>query len=273
VINAATDFYNAEQQCVLMGGGAPESKLVQISNYDELDYVKRLCRAVNTMTNMTINATVPGCWIGLKMDANVAKDPDLKDRKNYFSWVGGGGTLGYGPPSLGSLIPAFRDWRRYEPDNHTLSEGQYDMGGENCVQLIPWDQDPLVLNEGSWNDDGCELLKPYVCQMMASTQQFQVNVANALIYDGGMVGGELIVSGQATITKFNASNGAVISLLGGANSAASTISRYLHLQSGSSLRVYGKLRVNVGALIGEAQGTVVNTPFSHPWLWDHTKNR
>jgi hypothetical protein len=144
------DFYSAETACVVQGRGAPQAHLVQIASYDELNAVKRLCRAANTQGNATSSPTVSGCWIGLHIDPSVPHDPLVDDRKNYFTWtVGnggeeGGGTPGHVAPSLGTRDRAFRDWRRYEPNNRTVSEGSYDRGGEDCVEVVPWDHDPMV---------------------------------------------------------------------------------------------------------------------------------
>lgn len=275
LIRQATDFYSAEQQCILMGRGAPEARLVQISSHDELNMVKRICRAANTMTN-TSGPTVDGCWIGLHMGPNVVKDPVTTNRKSYFTWTSGNneaqgpGHPGSTPTSLGTLVTAFRDWRRFEPSNHTVSEGEYDLSGEDCVEILPWDEDPMVMAEGSFNDNGCALHKPYVCQLGAVTRQFRIVASTVLIYDGGMIGGELVVNDHATITKFNATHGAVVTLTGSESRTPSSVKLYLHLQMGASLHVKSELRLSAGALVGEAPSSMVDLPFTHALLYDHT---
>jgi hypothetical protein len=62
--------------------------------------------------------------------------------------------------------------------------------GEACVEIAPWEVDPLTQEQGSWNDVSCQLPKPFICQMFKNTVQMSV-VVNAFVH---LTGGELLGS-------------------------------------------------------------------------------
>jgi len=72
--------------------------------------------------------------------------------------------------------------------NCFCSEG-VPTNGELCVELVSWEQDPLIVEQGSWNDDGCEVQKPFICQIFKQTVQFSFTVLGLATLSGGEIQG------------------------------------------------------------------------------------
>jgi hypothetical protein len=145
----------------------------------------------------------------------------------------------------------FLDWRRSEPNNHTVSEG-FRTDGEKCTSLIAWQEDPLIKEQGSWNDVSCELKKPFICQLQQITTRFVLSVNNrTLLYGGSFVGGLLNLKGKNNeIVHFSMNRSSVLEF---SNTAKNSSINTLFIEDGST--VYLKhTDVNVysaNAFIGE----------------------
>eukprot|EP01038_Epipyxis_sp_PR26KG_P008814 gene8814-11902_t len=203
-------FDDAEFICNTVGFGSLDAHLVQIKDRNELETVKRICRVGGESPS--------GCWIGMKD----------KSGNGDFDWIE--------PQTVGhtdqSLAPIFMDWRRNEPNNHTVSEGIF-TNGELCVELIPWLQDPLIVEQGSWNDLSCKLKKPFVCQLYAVTTRYTITINTiASLEGGGMEGGSMRINGTSDIQSFTVTRTGVMNIT---KSASNSIIRNLHLENGSSL--------------------------------------
>ncbi len=152
------------------------------------------------------------------------------------------------PAYVGNSAGLFMDWRRGEPNNHTVSEGQ-PTNGELCVQLVPWQEDPLVLEQGSWNDESCALLKPSICQLYGSTARHTLTVGTASLSDGALEGGNLVLgAGQSAISKFHISRAASVTIT---EQAAGSSVGTLTMADGASLVIAGNTTLLSGAYVGE----------------------
>lgn len=173
--NSST-FADADEACSQSGYSSKiDGHLVEISSYSELDVVKSLCRATPSLASPREH----GCWIGLK---------DISSNGN-FQWL----------PSHSSNYRGFRNWRRFEPNNHTVTEG-YSTLGELCAHLVPWQEDPLIVEQGMFEDASCFVKKPFVCQMFGKTKRFTLSVSGESYFDGGVLaGGELVLKGINTL--------------------------------------------------------------------------
>jgi len=204
LVETPLPFQQAERTCnAEEGKGSVNRHLVHIRDREELENVMRLCRG-----QPGTEVYNKGCWIGLQ---DVDGDGD-------FDWIQ---PRAVGQPRVvtrfGSLNTStfdlagadngmFLDWRRQEPNNHTLSEGLPSQeGGERCGALIAWQHDPLIQEQGSWNDDACQVQRPFVCQMFGETIRHTVTVAGGTSLDGDarMEGGRLLTgTGVGVFTQF-----------------------------------------------------------------------
>ena len=178
-------------------------------------------------------AYVNGCWIGLRDATNTGN----------FDWIN--------PAYVGSDT-IFMDWRRGEPNNHTSSDG-IPTNGEQCGQIIAWQEDPLIQEQGSWNDESCQVSKPFICQIYANTHRYTLTTATKVTLTGGRLeGGYLNVgTGASTINHFEAHRSAIITL---GSLATGTIIHTLLLTDGSELVVAApKVYLASGSFIGEPQ--------------------
>lgn len=143
----------------------------------------------------------------------------------------------------------FLDWRRGEPNNHTVSEGA-PTNGERCVQLSGWQDDPLAEEQGTWNDDSCALAKPFICQIYGRTVRHTITVDRAAhLAAGAMEGGLLVLGrGPSAIDDFSVSRGGSVRL--GNESAGSAI-HTLMLIDGSTLRTDAPVLLTGGGFVGE----------------------
>ena len=182
-----------------------------------------------------------GCWFG------------LQDRRGSgaFDWIS--------PIGLGTVDGdngKFLDWRRDEPNNHSLSDGfpsgGGDRNGERCAALVPWQEDPLVLEQGSWKDDSCTSEKPFLCQIYGNTERFTITArSGALLTGGGMEGGVLqlaTVTGAAGLYSFNVTRSGRIQV---SSTATDCVLGTVLLMDGSSLALHANARTQSDAFIGE----------------------
>lgn len=157
------------------------------------------------------------------------------------------------PPVMEPTAALFMDWRRGQPDNHTISEGvAYRDGGERCVQLIPWQEDPLIEEQGSWNDASCELKKPFICQLARLTSRNVLRVTHQASISGGVVeGGVLQLEGMRdnVVSSLTAIRSASVVI---APSARNTVLGDVSLQDGSVLVIRSSLTIRRGSFLGES---------------------
>lgn len=168
-----------------------------------------------------------GCWIGL-LD---------KRGDGQFDWIE--------PKTVGAFVdglptPLFLDWRWNEPNNRTVSEGQV-TAGERCTLVIPWQEDTLLLEQGSWNDVACSLKKPFVCQHYGESKQFSLTVSGTASVSGGqLTGAKLVFNSDSIIDDYQASMGAVLEI--GAAGSDTTIGQLL-TENGVILRINGNVNL------------------------------
>lgn len=122
-----------------------------------------------------------GCWLGLWNDG-------VKPQFQWLDWSSIGNN-----DNEHSL---FFDFRRFEPNNHTVSLGKETMGGERCTTTVPWQSDPLLLEQGGWNDDACANARPFVCQTFANTFAHTFTVTNSTTFNGGVLEGGNFYTGN-----------------------------------------------------------------------------
>ena len=222
--------------------GTIDARLMHIRHRNELQVAKRLCRGVDR----TSAANTQGCWIGLR--------DKLGKGKGFFDW------LDIGVVGEDSL---FLDWRRNEPNNHTISKGNT-TNGELCTELIPHQYDPLLLEQGSWNDESCSILKPFICQMYKNTNRYTMTITgNVLITKGVFEGGFMTIGGSDNVfTEFTVLRSSALTLVTGSTSTIGT----LYLEDGSSLEAETGAALQTGAysateqaFIGEAMSVSTST--------------
>jgi hypothetical protein len=134
-----------------------------------------------------------GCWIGLRDPLGTGN----------FSWIS--------PVGLGTTAGGkgkFLDWRREEPNNHSISEGVPAgvpvAGGERCVNLVPWQEDPLLQEQGAWNDESCTIEKPFLCQVYGDTERYWLTVTGDVVLNAGALeGGVLLTSSEGGATSLS----------------------------------------------------------------------
>lgn len=218
----SSSFQDAESTCENSGQGSIDAHLVEISDYNELKAVRGLCRgaADDPVAN-------EGCWIGLSD----------KFGNGHYDWIE--------PNSL--LRTSFRNWRRPEWNNKTVSGG-VQTPGELCVHIVGWREDPLIEEQGTWNDIACASKKPFICQTFAKTSRYQITATDADISNGAMEGGILSLSQASSINNFNVLRSASLKLSGGLNRVSSII-----LTDGSTLSVLSPASVQFdsASVIGE----------------------
>lgn len=236
-----SSYDEAENTCMNDGFGSMDAHLVQISDYEELTTVKGLCRSTHPSSAVLSPAAEHGCWIGLR-DRTATGD---------FEWL----------QPLFTGGNSFRDFRRGEPNNHTFSEG-VSTSGELCVALLPWEEDPLIQEQGSWDDVGCVIKKAYVCQIYGVTKRFSIHVTgSAHLMGGGLEGGMINSNGFATIRNFFVRRSGSLQLLNPSTSSqlqssspslSSWLIGDLLLMDGAVMRVESHLIVNASLVVGEA---------------------
>jgi hypothetical protein len=153
------------------------------------------------------------------------------------------------PRTVGAY-QGFRNWRRFEPNNHTVSEGK-STPGELCVHMVPGQEDPLLIEEGSWNDVSCsQVRKPFICQIYADTLRRQWNVNGRAVISGGLLEGGIInlYGASSTVADFALWKSASLTFY--PSSTGSTLGS-LALEDGSALIIQTTINMKQTAMIGE----------------------
>lgn len=224
LIAAPLPFAAADHYCnAIVGQGSADRHLVHVKDRTELNEVYGLCRGAGT---------ADGCWIGLQ-------DP-LGD--GQFDWID--------PQAVGGEESSlFLDWRRFEPNNHTVSHDVESAGGERCAATYPGTEDAVLLEQGGWVDDACLYPRPFVCQAFKVTDRYSMHAASISAQGGQFVGGHLIISSssgqQGEIRAFTVTRTATLTL------NQSTSVGQLHLEDGSQLILSSLLHLSDGSFIGE----------------------
>lgn len=73
---------------------------------------------------------------------------------------------------------SFRDWRRTEELARDLTEGFLD-NGKRCVHTFPWQEDPVIEEQGSWSLSPCATPRSFVCQHSATTRNVVIRVTGS----------------------------------------------------------------------------------------------
>lgn len=224
---------------------------MQLRDREELHSAMRLCRGLSGSP-----ANQFGCWIGLH-------DPQ---GTGDFDWI---------EPLTSGSAKLFVDWRRGEANNHTISAGVLAPLGERCGVLVPWQEDPLIEEQGSWNDISCDLSRAFVCQMYMTTDRFSITVlSHSAFSGGGMEGGILLVghpsvdseSGEeirstdasSIFNEFSLTRSATLHL---SVAASNTILGHVALEDGSSLLVdASSVHLVSGSFLGESHKIPVSNP-------------
>jgi hypothetical protein len=196
-----------------------------------------------------------GCWIGLR-------DPLGSGNFSWISPVGLGTTAG----GKGKFL----DWRRDEPNNHSISEGFPAgvpvAGGERCANLVPWQEDPLLLEQGAWNDESCMVEKPFLCQVYGDTERFWLTVTgDVLLRAGALEGGVLRASnggGATGLYDFNVTRSGRLQV---SSTATDCVVGTVRLLDGATLRLNSNARMLTDTFVGElVDPTVVITDNKSP---------
>eukprot|EP00981_Chlorochromonas_danica_P009021 scaffold2421_cov171-Ochromonas_danica.AAC.11 len=212
-------------------GGSIDRHLAHVRDRNEGDEILGLCRGASL-------AIERGCWIGMKDTSGTG----------MFDWlvptaVGGG-----------SNVTLYLDWRRYEPNNHTVSHDIATMGGERCVATYPGLEDPLRLEQGGWEDDACSYARPFICQAFKETNRYQITISGAFQASGGVfLGGNIVLTSSVKsviINQLTLDKGAYL-----ISYPSMTIGGELFLEDGSTLEVRNQLHLSSGSFIGEKELT------------------
>lgn len=213
------------------------------------------CYATERRFSLLIRGTdahSKGCWIGLQDRLGTGE----------FTWIS---PLAVGGTDMDNGM--FLDWRRDEPNNHSISEGVPAQGGERCAALVPWQEDPLVLEQGSWNDDSCTVSRPFVCQTFGDTQRFALTVTHSLLLTAGTLEGGVLVSGSGTaeLLNFEVERGGRIempSVTGQPTASFACVLGTVLLEDGASLVLHNNAITVSNAYIGETRNVSAMTHHS-----------
>lgn len=110
---------------------------------------------------------------------------------------------------------SFRNWRRRSDrsDRQELDDpGTFINNGDNCVHLVPWLEDPVIAEQGSFEEISCFTEKAFVCQRLATTSRYTMTslLDSSFKGDAGIRGGFLVLKGLATMTSFFAEYSATV---------------------------------------------------------------
>jgi hypothetical protein len=171
------------------------------------------------------------------------------------------------PATGGINTSIFYDWRRFDPNNHTVSHGVVSPGGERCVTIYPGQEDALLLEQGSMLDDSCIYARPFICQYIYHNKQYSITVTGGVVLNGGSLkGGMMILIGSTLgiINQFNLYKRAIIDVH--LNSSTYLDVRYLGLKDSSKLYLHSTLQLYDQSFIGEsisrANSSSSNSPTS-----------
>lgn len=199
--------------------------------------------------SVTSEAAKKGCWIGLHIPSNTAS--------SSFQWIS---SSAVGAAVSGKRNSMFLDWRRNEPNNMTVSNGTVNFGGERCAHLVPWQQDPHIIEQGSWADDKCENTRPFVCQVFAVTIRYSITVTNhtEIVY-GVIQGGSVYSMSSANIQSLYLLRTAALYLSASTTSASKRLSpstlQEVWMMDSARLVILASVVMQSGAFIGDMEPT------------------
>lgn len=187
-----------------------------------------------------------GCWIGLQDPLSTGEfrwiSPDALELPSTTATLGA------------QAVSWYLDWRRLEPNNQSLSEGVPSparRGGERCAHIVPWQEDPLILEQGSWNDNSCELKKPFVCQIFGDTMRYTLHANTSMMINRGALEGGYLSTGTGVSRIYHLNIARSGSLIVGSDSVDSQIGT-VYLDEGSSIVIDATaVQLMSGAYIGE----------------------
>jgi hypothetical protein len=213
------------------GFGSLGTSLVQIEDYLELEVVKSICRGDRDVESP---AYTGGCWIGLQDAFGTG----------YYNWRD--------PASMLDL--SFRDWRRGSDrsDRQNLDDpGDFIDNGDNCVLLVPWQEDPLVKEQGSMEEISCiSEERAFVCQMIVTPHRRSITATGRSIFNGGGIrGGFLNLMDSFEFHNFFAENTVVITA---EKSKLTSLLKNLILRDGSEFNVNTKILFTNESFVGES---------------------
>lgn len=234
------DYYESSQFC-----HRNNARLVQVESYDELGSLQGICRvpvasstAADSEPRTFASGTFTsggGCWIGLRD-------------------VHGNNTYEWDSPSY-MVYRGFRDWRRTEVPDRDDPHGFIDIE-RRCVYSAPWQEDPLIAEQGSWVASHCSVKRSFVCEHNAGTMNRNIVVSGKASFsnESKLTGGSWQFKNVTTINSLVATRSAELFL----NSVAGTYKPHrintLRLERGSLLDIRGGQSVlsEGPAFIGEA---------------------
>lgn len=175
-----------------------------------------------------------GCWMGLQDAFGTG----------YYNWRD--------PNAM--LDISFRDWRRGSDrsDRQELEDpGPFINNGDNCVHLVPWQEDPVISEQGSFEEVSCSTQKAFVCQRLVTSSRYTVTVLGTSIFtaSGGIRGGRLVLKGYFEFDSFFAENAATITAA--SHSGPPVVIRTLVLRDGSNVELNTNVLITDNAFIGE----------------------
>jgi hypothetical protein len=221
------------------------ARLVQVESYDELSAVQRICRVpaataasnageARTFSSSTITSG-GGCWIGLR---------DVHGT-NTYEWDS--------PAYMNNR--GFRDWRRTEVLDRDDSRGFIDID-RRCVYLSPWQEDPLVAEQGSWVAAPCRVQRRFVCEHSAPTLNRDIVVNGIVSFSNSakIVGGRWHFKNSTVFSSLVATRSAELLIDSVRGSPGPHRVSLVRLERGSVLDVLGaQSLLSVGAaFIGES---------------------
>lgn len=150
---------------------------------------------------------------------------------------------------------SFRNWRRGSDrsDRQELEDpGTFINNGDNCVHLVPWLEDPVIAEQGSFEEVSCFTEKAFVCQRLVSSSRYTITAEATSIFtgSGGVRGGYLVLNGYAEFDSFYAENSATITAQ--SLDRQTVVIRELVLRDGADLVLSTNVMVMDEAFIGES---------------------
>lgn len=173
-----------------------------------------------------------GCWIGLRDQYGTG----------WYQWIEAS--------SMNDI--SYRDWRRTETLNRDLSDGFID-NGKRCVFTFPWQDDPLIREEGSWSMDPCNSKRAFVCQHFQPTINHKITVNGVAFISNtaSFSGGTFLFQQYTEINSLNAGQSTEIFVWPLSSSTAGKVQSII-LTDGSSIKfVGGSISGSGNIFIGE----------------------
>eukprot|EP01041_Mallomonas_annulata_P006890 gene6890-13968_t len=204
----------AVSACMTHGLGLDATRtsvhLIQIESREEETMAIAMCSGSRKSP-----AGAHGCWIG------------LSDLHQSGEWT-------WDHPTA-TLHGLYRDWRRFEPSNITVHDTRAGHG-EQCAHLVPWLDDPLIREQGAWNDASCDERKAALCEVIGTSVRYSVNFLHpSSLLGGGMMGGIYRFHAHTNISDFTVDRSSVTCLNTTVSPYSATISGSVKLLNGASL--------------------------------------